>query len=94
MSRVALTFEPTLTYYWIEIGNPDDFRAVLAAEDRGLRPTLAWKLNQLSGVIDVEYGASDVSLGIDADADGPGLKQQISDIIEGHIALCRDAVAT
>ena len=86
---MALTFEPTLTRYWIEIRNPDDLRVVAAAEDRGLRPTLGWKLNQLPGVIDVEYGLYDVSLGIDADMDGPYLKRQISDLIEGHIALCR-----
>lgn len=87
---MALTFEPTLTRYWIEIRNPDDFRAVLAAEDRGLRPTLGWKLDQLSGVIGVEYGASDVSLGIDADADGPELRQQISDMIESHISTAKN----
>lgn len=86
---MALTFEPTLTRYWIEIRNPDDFRRVLAAEEQGLRPTLAAKLNDLVGVIEVDYGTSDLSLSIDADEDVPEFKQEISDLIEAHIAMCR-----
>ena len=86
---MAFTFEPTLTRYWIEIRNPDDFRALMAAS--GSLPTLSEKLDPLPGVCGVvpSRDGSAVYLSIDADVDGPDLKQQISDIIEAHIALCR-----
>jgi len=83
---MALTFEPTLTRYWIEIRNPDDFRRLLDAEEQGLRPTLAAKLSALVGVIEVDYGTSDLSLSIDADEDVPEFRREIGDMIESHLS--------
>ncbi|BCH33165.1 hypothetical protein MesoLjLc_50950 [Mesorhizobium sp. L-8-10] len=95
---MALAFEVTCRSYAIEIDrdkfldlmDSESYATDSAAFKQGER-TLAEKLDDISGVSDIEYnghfGAA-VYLSISADEDNYALRLQISETIEAHLQWC------